>query len=72
MDTSNNNGNIEKESIELVLEEFAGDQKLFHKTVGDLVTAVNGLTDRVKQIEGKRKPPSNPLNFRKLFPALRK
>lgn len=57
MDTSNNSVNIEKESIELVLEEFAEDQKLFHKTVGDLVTAVNGLTDRVKQIEIKLENP---------------
>lgn len=57
MNTSNNSGNIEKESIELVLEEFAEDQKLYHKTVTDLVTAVNGLTDRVKQMEVKLENP---------------
>ncbi|WP_127125416.1 hypothetical protein [Pseudoflavitalea rhizosphaerae] len=54
MDTTNN---IEKESIELVLEEFGEDQKLLQKTIDDLVTAINGLTDRVKQIEGKLENP---------------
>lgn len=57
MGTSNNSGNIDKESIELVLEEFAEDQKLYHKTVSDLVTAVNGLTDQVKQMEVKLENP---------------
>lgn len=53
MDDSNHTGNIGKDSLELIINEFAEDQKLYHKTIGDLVTAINGLTDRVKQLEEK-------------------
>lgn len=44
---------IEKESLELVLEEFTEEQKLHSKSVNDLVTAVNGLTNKFTQLEEK-------------------
>lgn len=48
---------IEKESLELVLEEFTEEQKLHNKSVNDLVTAINGLTNKFTQFEEKLAKP---------------
>lgn len=48
--------NFEKEeagSLEIVLNEFAEEQKSNTKSIGDLVIAVNGLTEKFKQFEEK-------------------
>ncbi|MFY0255968.1 hypothetical protein ACDQ55_18665 [Chitinophaga sp. 30R24] len=57
MDTTKKIGDIEKDSLELVLEEFAEEQKLHTKTVDDLVKAVNGLSSKFAEFEGKLEKP---------------
>ena len=42
---------IDKESLEQVLEEFTKKQKLLSKSVNDLVTAINSLTNKLTQFE---------------------
>jgi hypothetical protein len=52
--------NFEKEeagSLEIVLNEFAEEQKSNTKSIGDLVMAVNGLTEKFKQYEEKLDKP---------------
>ncbi|MBX9733924.1 MAG: hypothetical protein K2X37_07660 [Chitinophagaceae bacterium] len=51
------NNKVEKDTLELVLEEFTEEQKLHTKSVGDLVTAINSLTNRVSQFEEKLETP---------------
>jgi len=53
METTQKMESIEKDSLQLVLEEFAGEQAQNTKSVNDLVLAVNGLTAKVKQLEEK-------------------
>ncbi|SKA06619.1 hypothetical protein SAMN04488128_102566 [Chitinophaga eiseniae] len=53
MDTTKKTGDIEKDSLELVLEEFTDEQKLHTKTVDDLVKAVNGLSGKFIEFEEK-------------------
>lgn len=53
MDTTKKIGDIEKGSLELVLEEFAEEQKLHTKIVDDLVKAVNSLSGKVIEFEKK-------------------
>lgn len=48
---------IEKDSLELVLEEFTEEQKLHTKTVDDLVKAVNSLSGKLTEFEGKLEKP---------------
>jgi hypothetical protein len=52
MDPKNFEG-VETTSLEIVLKEFEEEQKSHTKFIGDLVTAVNGLTGRFKQLEEK-------------------
>jgi hypothetical protein len=53
MDNTQKTGDIERESLELVLEEFTEEQKLHTKTVDDLVKAVNVLSGKLTEFEGK-------------------
>lgn len=53
MDITQKTGDIERESLELVLEEFTEEQKLHTKTVDDLVKAVNVLSGKLTEFEGK-------------------
>lgn len=53
MDATKKIGDIEKDSLELVLEEFTEEQKLHTKTVDDLVKAINGLSGKFTELEGK-------------------
>lgn len=48
---------VEAGSLEIVLNEFSEEQKLHTKSIGDLVTAVNGLTEKFKQFEDKLDKP---------------
>lgn len=57
MDTTKKIDNVEKDSLELVLEEFTEEQKLHTKSIGDLVTAINGLTDKLDSFEEKLNKP---------------
>jgi hypothetical protein len=45
-------------SLEIVLNEFAEEQRSHTKSIGDLVIAVNGLTEKFKQFEGKLDKPN--------------
>ena len=57
MDTTQKKGDIEKDSLELVLEEFTEEQKLHTKTVDDLVKAVNILSGKLTEFEEKLDKP---------------
>jgi len=57
MDTVQKKENIEKASLELVLEEFTGEQKLHTQSVNDLVEAVNSLSSKFTQFEEKLEKP---------------
>lgn len=57
MDTTKKTGDIEKDSLELILEEFTEEQKLHTKTVDDLVKAVNGLSRKFIEFEEKLEKP---------------
>jgi hypothetical protein len=50
---SKNFEKVDAGSLEIVLNEFAEEQKLHTKSIGDLVIAVNGLTEKFKQFEEK-------------------
>lgn len=52
-----NSENVEASSLEIVLNEFSDEQKLHTKSIADLVTAVNGLTEKFKQLEEKLDKP---------------
>ncbi len=56
MDTTEN---IERGSLRLVLEEFAQEQAQQSKSIGDLITTVNGLTDKFKSFEEKLDKPQS-------------
>lgn len=59
MDAKKNGETSEKESLILVLEEFTQEQENHSKSIDDLVTAINSLTDKVKNFEEKLdKPPT--------------
>lgn len=49
--------NIQKETLELVLEEFTEEQKSSTKSLNDLVTAVNRLSDKLSSFEDKLNAP---------------
>lgn len=49
--------NVEAGSLEIVLNEFVEEQKSHTKSISDLVTAVNGLTEKFKQYEEKLDKP---------------
>ncbi|GAA3927518.1 hypothetical protein GO495_05435 [Chitinophaga oryziterrae] len=57
METTKNITGIEKDSLELVLEEFAEEQKSHVKSIADLVTAVNVLTNKFNNFEEKLNTP---------------
>ncbi|MBC9929023.1 hypothetical protein [Chitinophaga qingshengii] len=57
MDTTKKAGDIERGILELVLEEFTEEQKLHTKTVNDLVKAVNSLSGKLTEFEGKLDKP---------------
>ena len=57
MDTTKKIGDIEKDNLELVLEEFTEEQKLHTKIVDDLVKAVNGLSAKLTEFEEKLDKP---------------
>jgi hypothetical protein len=54
---SKNLEKVEADSLEIVLKEFEEEQKLHTKSIGDVVTAVNGLTEKFKQLEEKLDKP---------------
>ncbi|OMP74963.1 hypothetical protein [[Flexibacter] sp. ATCC 35208] len=57
METTKNITGIEKDSLELVLEEFAEEQKSHVKSIADLVSAVNVLTNKFNSFEEKLNTP---------------
>jgi hypothetical protein len=57
MDTTGKIENIQKETLELVLEEFAEEQKSSTKSLNDLVTAINGLSDKFAGFEERLNSP---------------
>ncbi|GAA0526662.1 hypothetical protein [Chitinophaga japonensis] len=57
MDTTRKVENIQKETLELVLEEFAEEQKSSTKSLNDLVTAVNRLSGKLSSFEEKLNTP---------------
>jgi hypothetical protein len=57
MDTTGKKENMQKETLELVLEEFAEEQKSSTKSLNDLVTAVNGLSSKLSSFEEKLNNP---------------
>ena len=57
MDTKKNLDDLEKETIQLVLEEHTQEQANNTKAVNDLVVAVNTLTGRVNDLEAKLDKP---------------
>jgi len=59
MEPKKNIETVEKESLMLVLEEFTQEQDKHSKSINDLVTAVNSLTDKVKDFEEKLDKPQS-------------
>ncbi|TRW23801.1 hypothetical protein FMM05_11585 [Flavobacterium zepuense] len=51
MDTTGKNEQIDKETLELVLEEFTQEQKATNQTMNDLVTAVNTIGSKVDDLK---------------------
>jgi len=49
--------NTEKDTLQLVLEEYAQEQTGNTKAVNDLITVVNGLTGKIKEFEEKIEKP---------------
>jgi hypothetical protein len=49
--------NTEKDTLQLVLEEYAQEQAGNTKAVNDLITVVNGLTGKIKEFEEKIEKP---------------
>lgn len=52
-----NSEKVEASSLEIVLNEFSEEQKSHAKSIVDLVTAVNGLSGKLTQLEGKLDKP---------------
>lgn len=61
MDTTKKLDEVEKQTIQLVLEEHIQEQVNNTKAVNDLVVAVNTLTGRVSELEAKLDKPK-PIN----------
>jgi hypothetical protein len=59
MDTTRKVESIQKDTLELVLEEFAEEQKSNTKSLNDLVTAVNGLSGKLSSFEEKLNNPKS-------------
>ncbi|GAA0524808.1 hypothetical protein [Chitinophaga japonensis] len=59
MEPKKNIETVERESLMLVLEEFTQEQDKHSKSINDLVSAVNSLTDKVKDFEGKLDKPKS-------------
>jgi hypothetical protein len=57
MNTTGKLNNTEKETLQLVLEEHTQEQANNTKAVNDLVTAVNLLTGKVKELDEKMDKP---------------
>ncbi len=51
MDTTGKNEQIEKETLELVLEEFTQEQKTANQTINDLIAAVNAIGSKVDDVK---------------------
>ena len=49
--------NTEKDTLQLVLEEYAQERAGNTKAVNDLITVVNGLTGKIKEFEEKIEKP---------------
>lgn len=47
METNAKNSQIEKETLQLVLEEFTQEQKINNQSIGELITAVNQVGNKI-------------------------
>jgi hypothetical protein len=57
MATTEKLNNTEKDTLQLVLEEYTQEQVGNTKAVNDLITVVNGLTGKIKEFEEKIEKP---------------
>ncbi|UTA67290.1 hypothetical protein [Emticicia sp. 21SJ11W-3] len=59
MDTTINNGGIEKETLGLVLEEFTQEQKTTNQTMNDLIAAVNTIGSMLDDFKKEQDNPKS-------------
>jgi hypothetical protein len=57
MNTTEKLNSVEKETLQLILEEYVQEQAGNTKVVNDLITVVNGLTSKFKEFEEKIEKP---------------
>ncbi|WP_406844644.1 hypothetical protein [Flavobacterium soyae] len=75
METNANKGHIERETLQLVLEEFTQEQKTNNQQIGELITAVNTVGDKIDVFEKEYKTEKNvsqPLDIRPIEAILQK
>ena len=59
METNTNKGHIEKETLQLVLEEFTVEQKTNNQQIEELITAVNNVGNKIDGFIKEHKPGKN-------------
>lgn len=75
METNANKGHIEREALELVLEEFTQEQKTNNQHIGKLIIAVNDVGDKIDAFKKEYKTEkivSDPLDIKPIEAILQK
>ncbi|MFH6986103.1 hypothetical protein ACHRVW_00015 [Flavobacterium collinsii] len=75
METNTNKGHIEREALELVLEEFTQEQKTNNQHIQTLITAINNIGDKIdafKEEDKTEKIVSHPLDIKPIEAILQK
>lgn len=75
METNANKGHIEREALELVLEEFTQEQKTNNQHIGELIIAVNNVGDKIDAFKKEYKTEkvvAEPLNVKPIEAILQK
>lgn len=75
METNANKGHIEREALELVLEEFTQEQKTNNQHIGKLIIAVNNVGDKIDAFKKEYKTEkvvAEPLNVKPMEAILQK
>jgi hypothetical protein len=75
MQTDSNKGHIERETLQLVLEEFAQEQKINNQHIEALIIAVNNIGNKIDVSIKEHKPGKNilePLDIKPIETILQK
>lgn len=75
METNTNKGHIERETLELVLEEFTQEQKTNNQHIEALIIAVNTVGNKMDAFKKEHKPGKNvlePLDIKPIEAILQK